>query len=395
MGVDASTLTSNVRSGSLPGTAESGGLNVTVVRGQEDTESILQKQIDKVCHERLSSPLPDLVMHSRSAELHAVHDPVHFIDNQTDDARLGPGNYFLHAVQGAVTKPLCVGDFLLFEPLIHPELRPQHRLLGCDLDAARKEEGRLPREGRLTRNRGDGRYPGKHRILPEAESRDLPRKLPSDNDPLIQGESVHQDQRHFILGIVELSGEKTRKVVEHDRRNRRQVDQSCVAFRKPRKQGLFDSSLQRLHPLACRFRQRYIRIDSKTDKLRPFRGAMEPVAVTGVLAGNGRGQNAQEAVYASLPIGIVVRSDSNGNPGLRQRFGLLMGNGFQKAFEEEVVDVDTNVIMVERQVRRAGKLKSKGSFMLANSLTILFCQPVKKKWANVPGEMRRTPPDPG
>ena len=74
-----------------------------MIRSQVDPESVLQKQIDKVRHERLSGPLSDLVVHPRSAELHAVHDLVHFIDNHTDYARLGPGNHLLHALQGTVT----------------------------------------------------------------------------------------------------------------------------------------------------------------------------------------------------------------------------------------------------------------------------------------------------
>ena len=99
--------------------------------------------------------------------------------------------------------------------------------------------------------------------------------------------------------------------------------------------------------MAYRLRQRRIRIQSKTDKLSPSSGKMEPVVMTCVLVWNSRGQGVEEAIYASRPIGLVVRSDANGNPGLRQRFSLFMGNGFQKSFEKEVVDVDTDVVMVE------------------------------------------------
>ena len=74
---------------------------------------------------------------------------------------------------------------------------------------------------------------------------------------------------------------------------------------------------------------------------------MEPVAVACVPAWNGSGQGAEEAIDASRPTGLFVRSDASGNPGIRQRFSFFMRNRFQKSFEKEVIDIDTDVVMVE------------------------------------------------
>ena len=76
------------------------------------------------------------------------------------------------------------------------------------------------------------------------------------------------------------------------------------------------------------------------------------------------------------PVHRVVRADANGEPGLRQRFGVLVGYGLKKSFEEQVVDVDADVVVVEGQIRRAGKLEAVGRLMLMDVLRL--CRPVKK-----------------
>ena len=95
-----------------------------MIGGQVDTESFLQKQIAEFRHERLTGPLPDLVVHSCGAKLHAVHDLVYFVDNQTDDPCLGPAYHLFNVFQGAIAQPLGVSDFLLCQPLVGPELPP-------------------------------------------------------------------------------------------------------------------------------------------------------------------------------------------------------------------------------------------------------------------------------
>ena len=115
--------------------AAPGGFNISMIRGQIDTEPVRQKQVEEVRHERLTSPLSDLVMHACSAKRHAVHYLIHCIDNQTDDARLGSGDYLLYAIQSTAAQSLGVCSLLWRQALLYPELCPQRGLLnswyGC------------------------------------------------------------------------------------------------------------------------------------------------------------------------------------------------------------------------------------------------------------------------
>ena len=75
-----------------------------MIRSHIDAESILQKQIDKVSHERLTSPLPDLVVHPRGAKFHAVHDFVHF--------RVYPGFSTPKRKYGKYLSPCCSSEYM-------------------------------------------------------------------------------------------------------------------------------------------------------------------------------------------------------------------------------------------------------------------------------------------
>ena len=52
--------------------------------------------------------------------------------------------------------------------------------------------------------------------------------------------------------------------------------------------------------------------------------------------------------------------------------------GFEKSFQKQVVDVDSDVDVTEGQIRRTGELETVRFLTLVNTGAILFCRPVQK-----------------
>jgi len=137
------------------------------------------------------------------------------------------------------------------------------------------------------------------------------------DDPLIQRKAVHHDERSFVLlGIADVSGEKTGDMVEHDRRNRRQIDQTRVALFQPSHKGCVDLGLQRPHLLARRFRQHHIRFQGQGNKLRPGLGEMEPVIVPRVLCRDRGRYGVEQTVHTEQSIHLIIGTDTDGQPSL-------------------------------------------------------------------------------
>ena len=66
----------------------------------------------------------------------------------------------------------------------------------------------------------------------------------AEHDPLIEGEAVHDDERHLVLGaILDPSGEVAWHVMHHHRRVRRLVVEARIAALDPCEKGPID-----LHP---------------------------------------------------------------------------------------------------------------------------------------------------
>ena len=85
IGVNTHPLATQVRYRSFSRPTHASHLHVAVVRGQENSKSLVMEQTEKIPQETLPGPLPNLVVHPRRPQLHAVHDPVHFVNDESDD----------------------------------------------------------------------------------------------------------------------------------------------------------------------------------------------------------------------------------------------------------------------------------------------------------------------
>ena len=125
VGIDPRALTPYVSDHAFGWPPASLRLDVSVVGCQVNREPVAEQLVQKPRHEPFAGPLPDLVVHARSAQLHAVHDPVDLVDDQAKRADVIPRQDLADAVEGAVSQPLGVTDGPRRRPLVHPESTPQ------------------------------------------------------------------------------------------------------------------------------------------------------------------------------------------------------------------------------------------------------------------------------
>ena len=89
------------------------------------------------------------------------------------------------------------------------------------------------------------------------------------------------------------------------------------------------------------------------DQLRPSTGEVEPVRVLCVLGRNGCLQALDELAQATRPVLDWIGSNADAYPGLGQGVCMVVGHGVQQSLDEQVVDVDPDVMVIERQIDRS------------------------------------------
>ena len=167
-------------------------------------------------------------------------------------------------------------------------------------------------------------------------------------------------------GVVrEPPGEETRQVVHHHRRGRRLVVEPRVTALDPGEEGPVHVRAESGDRRA-RIRSRCAGSGDQRARLRPRRGGglrqenaefgpaegeRRPVPVIRIRAGDRRADGLCEATEAAPPVRVEVDADSDRRPCFAKGGAGLVGNGAQHPFDEQVVDVDTDVFMVEGQVR--------------------------------------------
>ena len=100
-------------------------LDVAVVGGQVDREPVAEQPIQKARHEPFAGPLPNLVVHARRAQLHAVHDLVHLVDDEAKRVGVITREDLVDTVEGTVSQSLGVADGSRRHTLVYPELAPR------------------------------------------------------------------------------------------------------------------------------------------------------------------------------------------------------------------------------------------------------------------------------
>ena len=70
--------------------------------------------------------------------------------------------------------------------------------------------------------------------------------------------------------------------------------------------------------------------------------------------------------------------DAVSHPGLGERLGMLVRNRLEQALEEKVVDVNADIVVVERQKRRSWKLEAIVRRVLVDGIVLRLCERIQE-----------------
>ena len=183
----------------------------------------------------------------------------------------------------------------------------------------------------------------------------LLRQLPAYDDPLVERQTVDHQQRDLVPRRVEhVPREKARDVVEHDGRHRRQVDQSPVAFLDPLREGGVDSRSQclDLSPLVVGYL--CVQGQRQSAELRPEGGEMKPSVISVIVLRYRFLRGLAQTIHAVQFVCRLVRAETDGGPGLRQRGCLPVRYRSELSVQEQAVHVGADILVLERQVGGSG-----------------------------------------
>ena len=206
-----------------------------MVRGQEDLESLVEEGVEQRGQHAPARPLADLVVHPGASELHAVHDPIHHVDHQPRHADPGARHELDDRLQvRRLAQVLRVDHPCRVQSLVSPEPLPRRRFAAGRVDAGGEVPRQPPREAGLARDRGQRGDPGEQAVLAKPQPRTLLREHRADRHPLVEGETVHHDERNLAAGrLLHAPRQGPGNVVNHHRRRGRQIVQRLEAPANP------------------------------------------------------------------------------------------------------------------------------------------------------------------
>src|SRR5208283_2925583 len=88
------------------------------------------------------------------------------------------------------------------------------------------------------------------------------------------------------------------------------------------------------------------------NQLRPSSGKKKPFTISGVFSGKSFTGAGDQLCHAPLPIPGCVYFNSDPGPCSHQLSCPLVRHRLENAFEEQGVEIDPDIMMIERQVRR-------------------------------------------
>ena len=237
------------------------------------------------------------------------------------------------------------------------------------------------REDSLSRDGGDGRHPSKGGPFAEAKFWSLFSQYIAEHDPLFKSKAVGDDERDLARGVVEKSPcEIPWCVVYHHRWVGRLVVEPGVAAFHPGEKGSvhirakFDEPLVKARPRGDGHLQ------PESAKFRPAVGECEPIVMpcagTGYRIADGFHQSAEPPRFVRLGVGKYPHScplaaKSAPRPVIHRR---------KRSLNEQVVDIDTNVIVIEWQLRRTFDLEAERSAIFSRTASGAYREAVQKQW---------------
>jgi hypothetical protein len=208
----------------------------------------------------------------------------------------------------------------------------------------------------LPRYRGQRRNPGEGRGFAHDQIGILLLQKLANGHPLIQGQAVNHDQRGTAAtGVLDIPSQAARHMVQHGRIGRRQVDQTGVVVGQPTGKGRVQCIADFPEPgliLGA------VAAMNQRREFGPFQCKGGPVRVTRFRCGQLLLDKVKQAGDPKLFIIHAGRGDTASNPGPGIHFNACGLDGGEFPLQEQVVDVDLDVLMVERQMIRAGILEA-------------------------------------
>jgi len=178
----------------------------------------------------------------------------------------------------------------------------------------------------------------------------------ANGHPLVQGQAVNHDQRGAAAtGVLDIPGQAARHMVQHGWIGRRQVDQTGVVIHQPTGEGRVQCIADFPEPgliLGA------VAAVNQRRKFGPFQCKGGPVRVTRFRSGQFLFDKVKQA---GNPKCVIVRAgggDAASNPRPGIHFNICGLDWGEFPLQEQVVDVDLDVLMVERQAVRAGILEA-------------------------------------
>ena len=125
------------------------------------------------------------------------------------------------------------------------------------------------------------------------------------------------------------------------------------------------------------------------NQLRPSAGKVEPFRVLCVVGRNRCLQTIDELAQATGPVLDWGGSKADAYPGLGQGIRMVVWYGVQQPLDEQVVDVDSDVMVVEGQIDRSFNGQTIGLLVFTNTRMPLWQPRGRGRSASAPEGMRR------
>ena len=178
----------------------------------------------------------------------------------------------------------------------------------------------------------------------------------ADGHPLIQGQTINHDQRGTaIAGVLDIPGQAARHMVQHGRIGRRQVDQAGIVVGQPTGKGRVQCVADFPEPgliLGA------VAAMNQRRQFGPFQCKSGPVRVTRFRCGQLLFDKVKQAGNTKLFVIYTGHCNAASNPGPGIHFNICGLDRREFPLQEEVVDIDFDVLMIERQMIWAGILEA-------------------------------------
>lgn len=167
-------------------------------------------------------------------------------------------------------------------------------------------------------------------------------------------------------------------MVQHDRRYGREVDKTGVPLQEPDAESRVHLFLQSLDALARFCGNGSVLSVGQYHQLRPYASEVKPLHVPCILCRNGWLKAFDELGQATRPVRGRIGSNADVHPRIGKGICLLVRYGMEQSIEKQVIDVNTDVMMLEGKIDGSLYAQSIGFFAFAKIRIPFGSQAIKE-----------------